>query len=70
MWYLACCDDNGKCFGFLRDDGTVSENPDSEMESLMCFKKKSDANAKIMQINLGKSLIQNESGFRVVLIKG
>lgn len=40
MYYLACCDDNGICFGYLKKDRRVSENPDRDKENLMCFAKK------------------------------
>ena len=50
MYYLAACDNDGRCFGYLRTDNTVSKNPDKEIDKLMCFKKKSEASEKVMQI--------------------
>lgn len=70
MYYLAACDSNGKCFGFLRDDGLVSEDPDNEMDKLKKYKKKADANEKAMQINLGHMLLPNGSPYRVAVVKG
>lgn len=40
MYYLAACDNDGRCFGYLRTDNTVSKDPDNEMDKLICFKKK------------------------------
>ena len=70
MWYLACCDDKGKCFGFLRKDKTVSTDPDTEMEKLMAFKTKKATMETIMQINLSHMLLPNGSAYRVAAVKG
>jgi len=72
MWYLATCDDDGKAFGFLRKDKTVSTNPDAEMDQLMSFKKRSDTNEICMQINLGHALLPDGQRypFRIVAVKG
>lgn len=70
MYYLAACDSDGRCFGFLRTDNTTSKHPDKEMDKLMCFKKKSEASAKVMQINLGHLLLPNGAPFRVTVVKG
>jgi hypothetical protein len=70
MYYLAVCDDEGRCFGYLRTDNTVSKNPDEEMNQLMSFKKKKDASEKVMQINLGHLLLPNGAPFRVTVAKG
>ena len=70
MWYLACCDNDGKCFGFLRKDRTVSTNPDVELEKLMSFKRKADTNETIMQINLSHMLLPNGVAYRVTAVKG
>lgn len=70
MWYLATCDDEGKCFGFLRKDETISTNPDAEIERLMGFKQKGKANEKALQINLGHMLLPNGRGYRVAVVKG
>ena len=72
MYYLAACDDDGRCFGFLRTDNTVSKKPDEEMDKLICFKKKSEASEKVMQINLSRLLLPNGVGmpFRVTVVKG
>ena len=69
MWYLACCDDEGKCFGFLRKDKTVSTNPDAELGKLMSFKRKADTNETIIQINLSHMLLPNGSAYRVTAVK-
>ena len=69
MWYLACCDNRGKCFGFLRKDRTVSTNPDAELEKLMSFKRKADTNETIMQINLSHMLLPNGSAYKVTAVK-
>ena len=34
MYYLATCDNKGKCFGYLRTDNTISKNPDDEMSKI------------------------------------
>ena len=70
MWYLACCDDSGKCFGYLKKDKTVSKDPDNEINQLMAFKRKKDANEIIMQINMSHLLMPNGFDFRVAVIKG
>jgi hypothetical protein len=70
MYYLATCDDNGKCFGFLRTDNTISKDPDNEIEKMMYFRRKSDANEKALQINLGHTLLQNGTPYRVAIVKG
>lgn len=70
MYYLACCDDDGKCFGFLKYDKTVSTDPDNEMDKLMSFKRKKDTNELIMQINLSNMLLPNGYPFRVTAVKG
>ena len=69
MYYLACCDSDGKCFGFLRRDKTVSKNPDNERDKLMKFKKKSDSNEIVLQINMSQ-MLPNGYLFRVVAVKG
>ena len=70
MYYLAACDNEGKCFGYLRIDNTVSENPDDEMDKLLCYEKKSEASEKAMKINLGHALLPNGSKFRIAVVKG
>lgn len=69
MYYLACCDSDGKCFGFLRQDKTVSKNPDNERDELMKFKKKSDSNEIVLQINMSQ-MLPNGYPFRVIAVKG
>jgi hypothetical protein len=69
MWYLAVCDDTGKCIGFLKKDKTISSDPDSEMENLMSFKKKKDTNELAMQINLGHVLIKDGCEYRITPVK-
>jgi len=70
MWYLACCDSNGECFGFLRKNDTVSTNPDAEMDNLLSYKTKKEANEKVMQVNLGHMLLPNGAPFRITPVKG
>ncbi len=48
MWYLAACDDDGVCFGLLRKDKSVSENPNAEASKLMTFKTKKQASETVM----------------------
>lgn len=50
-YYLACCDDDGKCIGLLTENNTVCKDPDNNMDKLMSFKKKGDASEKCWQIN-------------------
>lgn len=69
MYYLACCDNNGKCFGFLRTDKTVSTDPDKEKDKLMKFKKKADTNEVCLQINLSHGFLPNGYPFRVAAVK-
>lgn len=69
MWYLAVCDDTGKCVGFLKKDKTISIDPDGEMEKLMAFKRKKDTNEIVMQINLGHALLKNGCEYRVTPVK-
>lgn len=69
MYYLACCDSEGRCIGFLRNDRTMSKDPDNEMDKLMKFKKKSDCNEMVLQINLSR-LLPNGYPFRVTPVKG
>lgn len=70
MYYLAACDDDGRCFGIVKNNNDVSTDPDNEMDKLMCFKKKSDANLKAMQINLGNMLLPNGVKYRVAVVRG
>lgn len=70
MYYLAACNNEGICIGYLRIDNTVSENPDDENGKLLCYKKKSEATKKAMQINLGHALLPNGANFRVAVVKG
>lgn len=70
MYYLACCNNAGECIGFLRNDRTMSTNPDAEMDRLMCFKKKADSNEICLQINLSHALLPNGVEFRVTPVKG
>lgn len=71
MYYLACCDDEGKCFGYLdKNNNPVSDENKFNDDYLLTFKDKRTANEKIMQINLGKILLPNGYPFRVVAVKG
>lgn len=69
MWYLAACDDDGVCFGLLRKDKSVSENPNAEASKLMTFKTKKQASETVMQINLSYKLMPNGYRFRVAPVK-
>jgi hypothetical protein len=69
MYFLAACDDSGRCFGFLRKDGSVSKNPDAEPDKLKSYEKKAYADEKAMQINLGHALLPDGSPFRVAVVK-
>ena len=69
MWYLAVCDDTGKCVGFLKKDKTISVDPDGEMENLMAFKRKKDTNEIVMQINLSHALLKDGCEYRVTPVK-
>lgn len=70
MYYLAVCNNEGKCYGFLREDNSISKDPDNEMDKLISYKKKSEASEKAMQINLGHALLPNGAGYRVAVVKG
>ena len=70
MWYLAACDNDGKCVGFLRKDKSISTTPDDEMDKLMSFKHKKDTNEIVLQINLGHVLLPGGWEFRVKPVKG
>lgn len=70
MYYLAVCDSDGKCIGFLKNNMEISKNPDDELNELMSFKKKSDSNERVMQINLGHSLLPDGFPYRVTTVKG
>lgn len=70
MYYLACCDNDGRCFGFLKTDRSVSKNPYKDKKDLMCFQKKKDANEIIAQINLSNALLIDGYPFRVTAVKG
>lgn len=70
MYYIACCDNTGRCFGFLKKDKTVSTNPDADKGNLMAFKRKKDTNEIILQNNLSHMLLPNGSPFRCTAVKG
>lgn len=69
MYVLACCDNDGKCIGFLRNDRTVESKPDQNFDSLMKFKSKKETGELCMQINLGHSLLPDGCPFRVTPYK-
>ena len=69
MWYLATCDNDGRCFGFLNSDDTINKDPDNTPEKLRSFKKKQDANIVAMQINLGHMLLPDGRPYRVAVVK-
>ena len=70
MYYLACCDNDGKCFGFLKKDRTVSIDPDGERDLLMSFKRKCDTNELVLQVNLGHMLLPGGAPYRLAAVKG
>jgi len=69
MYVLACCNNEGRCIGFLRDNRTISTDPDNEFDQLMKFSKKADTNELVMQINLGHALLPNGCDYRVTPVK-
>lgn len=69
MYYLACCGNDGRCFGFLKKDRTISKDPDKDMDKLMSFKRKADTNEIVLQINLGHMLLPNGTPYRVAAVK-
>lgn len=70
MYVLACCDNNGKCFGFFgKDRSVISDENKLTEEYLMVFDKKRDTNEICMQINLGHLLLPNGSAYRVTPVK-
>ena len=70
MGVTHCFDNNGKCFGFLRKDRTISMNPDNELDKLMAFKRKKDTSEIVLQINLGHMLLPNGCAYRVTAVRG
>lgn len=70
MYYLACCGNDGKCFGFLKKDRTISTDPDRDIDKLMSFKKKADTSEIIMQVNLGHALLPGGAPYRLAAVKG
>lgn len=70
MYYLAVCNNDGVCYGYLKKDNSISKDPDNEIDKLICYKNKSQANEKALQINLGHLLLPNGSTFRVAVVKG
>ena len=69
MWYLAACDNDGKCFGFVTKDDKVTENTE-DLSKLKAFKTKKETNKIVMQINLGHMLLPNGRPYRVCAVKG
>lgn len=69
MYYLAVCNNDGICYGFLKKDGGISTDPDNEKDLLEMFRKKSEANKKCLQINLGHMLLPDGALFRVAVVK-
>ena len=67
-YYLAACDDNGKCFGFLKNNG-VSRNPEAEKAELISFENKTDAGIAAMQVNLGYMLLPGGPSYRVTVVE-
>lgn len=71
MYFLACCDNEGKCIGFLkRDKQSISTDPDRERNELLSFKRKQDTNEITMQINMSHLLLPNGYAFRVCAVRG
>lgn len=69
MWYLAACNNDGKCFGFVTKDGNVTEDTE-DLNKLKSFKTKKETNEIILQTNLSHMLLPNGSPYRVVAVKG
>lgn len=70
MYYLACINDAGKCFGFLLKDRTISTDLEADMGKLMSFKTKRETSEIVMQINLPHMLMANGIPYRVAAVKG
>ena len=69
-YYIACCDNDGKCMGYLKNDDSVSSDPEKDLNELMNFDTKTDANTKVMQMNLGRLLLPNGAPYRAVAVRG
>lgn len=70
MWYIACCDSEGKCFGFLKKNRTVSTDPDIDVNDLMNFRTRKQTNETCLQINLAHALLPDGPSYRAVAVKG
>lgn len=70
MYYLAACDNEGKCLGFVTKWAGVSTDPDKEIESLAAYVSKAKASERALQINLGHALLPNGAPYRVTVVKG
>lgn len=71
-YYLAVCNEDGICVGFLKQDDTVCTDADlldKHPEILLSYKRKADANEKVLQINLSHLLLPNGIPYRVVAVK-
>lgn len=70
MFALACCNDEGVCIGFLsKTDTLVTDKNKFTDEFLVTFPNKKKANEKVLQINLGHSLLPNGHPFRVTPVR-
>lgn len=75
MWILACCNDEGNCFGFLSKDRTVItdikllEDSDYVKKNILSYKTKKETNEICTQINLSHALLPNGFAFRVCPVK-
>ena len=69
-YYIACCDDNGKCIGYLKNDDSVSSDPDKDIDELMCFDTKPAASEKVMKANLSRLLMPSGIPYRTVAVRG
>lgn len=76
VYVLACCDADGRCFGFLRNDKETVETDGKKLDetnfiknNLAVYKRKKDTNEICMQINLGHMLLPNGRAYRVTPVR-
>ncbi len=65
---LVVCDSQNVCRGFLREDGSISQDPDNEFELLMIFNKGSNASMRASQINQEHNLLPDGTPYRVAVM--
>lgn len=74
-YVLACCNNDGICFGFLNNARQVETDErlldDSRWcdKNLMTFRTKRESNETVMQINFSHLLLHNGYPFRVVAVR-